>query len=169
MAASDVRRALRRWVWPAAVVGLVAAGGCWAGCSLRPGPGGQTLMVLPSQSRAGGVGVVRRTDLLVAYHKGAHHEARYQALVEARDAARAEGDEAGAARVEALGAELQEVAHRQLAGREPLYTVLVGVEDELRAIMAAHGLSRVLEAGPGVEGVDITDELVAALRVERER
>ncbi|VAX39744.1 hypothetical protein MNBD_PLANCTO03-2239 [hydrothermal vent metagenome] len=44
-----------------------------------------------------------------------------------------------------------------------MYTVLVGVEDELWALMDRHNLNKIVEAGPGIEGLDITDELVAML------
>lgn len=152
--------------WPLLAAGLVAglvAAGCVGGGGASTAGAGDTLMVLPGQAASGGVGVVRRTELLVAYHRSTRHAAGQRTLIEARDAARAAGEQERVARIEAMGAEMQEIAHRQLAGSEPLYTVLLGVQEELRAIMEARGLSRVLEAGPGVEGVDITDELVAAL------
>lgn len=153
-----------RVVWGSAALALVGLG--VSGCLGRGGTSagaGDTLLVVTSQAARGGVGVVRRTELLVAYTKSDERAAVINGLIAARDEARAAGRTEEVARIEALGAEMQEIAHRQLAGREPLYNVVLGVEGELRAIMEARGLSRVLEAGPGVEGVDITDDLVAAI------
>ena len=58
---------------------------------------------------------------------------------------------------------MQAIAHRQLSGAEPSYTVLAGTEAELRLVMDRHNLGKIVEAGPGVEGLDVTDELVAML------
>lgn len=129
------------------------------------GHAGETLMLRP-ESAPGPIGVVRRTDLLVAYHRSAAFDDLMHTLSARRDAAAAAGETETVAAVELYGAMMQEISHRQLAGDEPLYTVLLGVEDELRAIMASRGLSRVVEAGPGAEGVDITDELIAAIASE---
>jgi hypothetical protein len=147
----------------AAASTLVLGAALLGACQARSGGAGDTLLVAPSQAAAGGVGVVRRLDVLVAYTKSPLHGDQIQALMDARDAARAAGRQDEVARIEALGAEMQEIAHRQLAGTEPLYNVLLAVGPDLRAIMESRGLARVLEAGPGVEGVDITDELIAAI------
>jgi len=138
---------------------IVAAVACTARDSRTSG---ETLMLMP-ENATGGVGVVRRVDLLVAYHSSVRHDETIRGLVRDRDAARDAGDTAKVAALEAYGSMMQDVAHRQLAGDEPLYTVLLGVQDELRAIMVEHSLGCVVEAGPGVRGTDITDELVAML------
>ncbi len=153
-------------------VGLASAGvvsaalltGCalGSGAPAAPDHGGDTLMLLP-ENAAGPVGVVRRTDLLVAYGKSKYLKEHYKTLETARDAALDAGDEELAARIEAEGPSWQEVMHRQLAGDEPLYTTLLAVQGELREVAEAHNLSKVLEAGEGVEGIDITDELAEKL------
>jgi hypothetical protein len=111
----------------------------------------------------GSVGVLDRTPLMVGYIGSARHGADIDSLRALRDQAQAEGRAEDAAAIGALGAESQEIAHRQLAGEEPLYTILLGVEPELRELMRRHDLSRVVEKGPGVEGVDLTAELVEML------
>lgn len=138
------------------------ATGCRNGGEPRNRHAGATLMLRP-QNATGGVGVVRRTDLLVAFHRTPDKEAVLQALIRARDDARAAGDEKAVAAYEAFGEMMQDIAHRQLAGAEPLYTLIPGIEDELREVMDRHALARVVEAGPGIEGLDITDELTALL------
>ncbi|MCB9841050.1 MAG: hypothetical protein H6809_05325 [Phycisphaeraceae bacterium] len=162
------------------VVGVVAlliglgggvAGG-WAAAGASASPAGDTLMVAAEHlARPGGgprVGVVRRTELLVAYHKSPRFSAWLSGLRAERDAAVQRGDTEAAARYEAFGAELQEVGHRQLAQREPLYTILLGAQGELREVMVRHGLVWVREAGgdvgfPEAEVVDITEELCELL------
>ena len=121
-----------------------------------------TLMV-DYTNPAGGVGVLDRTPLMVGYIGSGRHAADIDQLRALRDQAQAEGQADAAAAIEALGAESQEIAHRQLAGDEPLYTILLGVAPELRELMQRHNLSRVVEKGPGVEGVDLTAELVDML------
>lgn len=82
----------------------------------------------------------------------------------------AAGDERpAAAAYEAYGEMMQDVAHRQPAGTEPLYTLIPGIEDELREVMARHALARVVEAGPGIEGLDITDEPTALLLEQQQK
>ncbi|MEZ6234651.1 MAG: hypothetical protein R3B68_10725 [Phycisphaerales bacterium] len=162
------------------VVGVVAlliglgggvAGG-WAAASASASPAGDTLMVAGENLARPGdgprVGVVRRTELLVAYHKSPRFAAWLSGLRAERDAAVQRGDTEAAARYEAFGAELQEVGHRQLAQREPLYTILLGAQGELREVMERHGLVWVREAGadvgfPAAEVVDITEELCELL------
>lgn len=163
-------QARRTILTAAALAATVAVGlgaGFAAGCARADS--GATLMLMP-ENAPGRTGVVRRTDLLVAHARSARHDAQLRALREKRDALAESGDAAAAESLNAYGAEWQEVAHRQLAGEEPLYTVLLGVQEELRAVMRERGLDRVVEAGPGVEGVDITDELVARITpAERNR
>ncbi len=141
--------------------------GATAGCQQHGAHAGSagaadTLMLMP-QNATGGVGTVRRTELLIAYHRSARHAETLRSLIRRRDEAAQAGDADTVAALEHYGAAMQDVAHRQLAGKEPLYTVLLGVEDELRAVMDRHGLARVVEAKRGVEGLDITDELIAML------
>jgi len=146
-----------------AVAGVSAAGGAGlAGCQCRGGGPGDTLMLDPDRA-GGGVGVVRRTDLLIAYHRSQAHADPLRRLKERHGAAGAAGDESFVRKSEAFGAMWQEISHRQLARKEPLYTVVLAVREDLEALMARHGLSQIVEAGPGVEGLDITDELITAL------
>jgi len=123
-----------------------------------------TLRLQPGNA-PGGTGVVRRTDLLIAYTRSPAHDTPIDDLRRRRDEAAAAGDTTTVDGLNAYGAEWQEIAHRQLAGTEPIYTVLLAVQDELRAVMDARGLDRVVEAGRGVEGIDITDDLIARLPV----
>ncbi|RNC80304.1 MAG: hypothetical protein ED559_00360 [Phycisphaera sp.] len=139
------------------------------GCNLSSGSNkpvsgaGDTLMLLPEHA-GGPTGTIRRTDLLVAYGKSVHLKEHYSTLETARDAAREAGDDAFADRIEAEGPAWQEVLDRQLAGDEPLYTTLLAVQNEIRDVANEHGISKVVEAGPGVKGTDITDKIVEALK-----
>ncbi|MCW5777464.1 MAG: hypothetical protein KIS87_13590, partial [Phycisphaeraceae bacterium] len=80
--------------------------------------------MLRPENATGGVGVVRRTDLLVAFHRAPEKEAELRTLIRARDDARAAGDERAVAAYESYGETMQDIAHRQLAGTEPLYTLI---------------------------------------------
>ena len=143
-----------------------AVGAGLAGCQCRGGGGaGDTLMLNPDQAE-GGVGVVRRTDLLIAYHRSPAHAEPLRRLTERHAAAKTSGDEAFAGKAEAFGAMWQEISHRQFARREPLYTAVLAVQEDLEALMERHGLSQIKEAGPGVQGIDITDELIEMLTGE---
>ena len=155
---------LSRILSVAAVTSTLTLGGC----SLNAGEqtsAGDTLMLLP-ENAAGPIGTVRRTDLLVAYSKSKHLKTHYHTLESLRDAATSAGDTKLAANIEAEGPAWQELLHNQLAGTEPLYTTLLAIESELHAVADAKGISKVVEAGPGVQGIDITDDLVAALKIE---
>lgn len=155
-----------KWILVFVVGVAIGAGAGLAGCQCRGGGGpGDTLMLAPDRPE-GPVGVVRRTDLLIAYHRSPAHAEPLRRLRELHAAAGAEGEGGDAdlvASAERFGAMWQEISHRQLAREEPLYTVVLSVQEELAALMERHGLSQVVEAGPGVEGVDITDELVGML------
>lgn len=147
----------------ASAVLLVAPGCDLSGASNMTAGAGDTLMLLP-ENAGGPTGTVRRTDLLVAYGKSVHLQEHYDTLETARDAARQAGNDEFADRIESEGPAWQEVLHRQLAGDEPLYTTLLAVQDEIRDVANNHGISKVVEAGPGVSGTDITDEIVEALK-----
>lgn len=148
----------------AASAALLVVPGCnLSGTNNMTSGAGDTLMLLP-ENAGGPTGTVRRTDLLTAYGKSAHLQEHYDTLETARDAARETGNDDLADRIESEGPAWQEVLHRQLAGDEPLYTTLLAVQDEIRDVANNHGISKVVEAGPGVTGTDITDEIVEALK-----
>ena len=150
---------------PTVALTLAAAALATTGCGLfapREGDIEHTLMV-NADHPAGGVGAVDRERLLVAYYASQDFHDRLDALRVQRDAA--EADRAPA--IEARGAELQELAHSQLAGTQPIYTVVVDIRDELERVLDDRGLWRaVLVTGP-TDHADLTDDLVALLTPRR--
>ena len=149
-----------------AAAGLLALTACNAQHHAGPtalNPKAAPTLMVDYTNPTGAVGVLDRTPLMVGYIGSARHGADIDSLRALRDQAQAGGRAEDASAIGALGAESQEIAHRQLAGEEPLYTILLGVEPELRELMRRHDLSRVVEKGPGVEGIDLTAELVDML------
>ena len=79
------------WVLAALATG-VGVGACGSlGQGTSSAGAGQTLLTAPGQASAGGVGVVRRVDLLIAFTKSDQRERVIADLIAARDAARREG------------------------------------------------------------------------------
>ena len=113
------------------------------------------------------VGVFRREPLLVAYYGSTAHETALGRLRTERQKALDEGDAARAKKLEAEGAALQEMAHRQLAGEAPLTNVLDALKPHLAEVSTAAGVSVVVEStvwhDDDVILVDMTDRLEALL------
>ena len=113
------------------------------------------------------VGVFRRTDLLVAFYKSAAWDQHLRDLIKQRDAAKAQGDEEEVKEIEQQGAESQEHAHRQLAGKAPLDNIFEHLTARLPAVAGEAGVSVIVEkplcSTAGVELVDVTELLVDLL------
>ncbi len=140
---------------------LAGAGITATGCGLfGRAPDNHTLMYNADQP-SGGTGAVDRTELLVAWYASQEFHDQLDTLRTHLEAA----PDADKPAIEGRGPETQAIAHRQLAGDEPLYTVLVGVQDELDALMDEQGLWKVvLVSGDAPAGTtDITDELVSRI------
>ncbi|MGP1273274.1 MAG: hypothetical protein ACTS22_08060 [Phycisphaerales bacterium] len=144
---------------------LAAAALATTGCGLlAPHEGAieHTLMVNPDHP-AGGTGAVDRERLLVAYYASQAFHDRLNRLRAQRDAA----EPGPAAEIETRGGELQELAHHQLAGTEPVYTVLIDIQGELDRVLDERGLWRaVLVTGPS-DHPDITADLVGRITPRR--
>lgn len=113
------------------------------------------------------VGTYRRYDLLVAYYASDMFHQRLEALRQERDAALAAGDKAGAEALERRGEALQDRAHRQLQGTEPLDNIMADLKDAIPRVEGELGVSRLVEdteALPaGTRTVDATPALTACL------
>jgi hypothetical protein len=154
---------------PAIAATATACACAIGGCSYHLGDdpasktaGGDTLMLI-LENAGGPVGTVDRTELLVAYGKSRYisdHMTTLRAeLAQAKDA----DDNKLAAEIEAEGPAWQEILHNQLAGTEPLYTIVLDIQNELRQVADEKGLSKIIEAGDDTDGIDITQDIAEAL------
>ncbi|MEM1165007.1 MAG: hypothetical protein AAGI30_01815 [Planctomycetota bacterium] len=156
---------------PAALTatGLLVAALTLPSCHIEPAassePSGHLGTIAMSvEHPLGPVGAIDRTQLLVAYYMSAHHADDLEALTALRDAA--EGDDRAA--IEHAGQSMQSLAHRQLAGDEPLYAVLGRLDPQVRAVMHDRGLSRVVLVDIQSDHLDVTDDLVARIEPARD-
>jgi hypothetical protein len=127
---------------------LLPLGACHSRQS-RPAPA-------TTAATAEAVGTYHREDLLVAYYASDKFHRQLEVLQQQRDAALAAGDKAGAQALERRGEALQDTAHRQLAGTEPLHNIMADLKDALPRVEQELGVSRLVED---------TEELPAGTRV----
>jgi hypothetical protein len=153
-----------------ALLALVLAAGCG---QQRPGAGSEVPWFIASDlalEKPARVGTVNRIELLIAYHRSVMREARIGQLIVDRDAARAQGNTELARSIEAEGAALQDLAHRQLAGRAPLTNITQALAAEIRAVAEEAGVDAIYEEG-GYRGrglrVDLTEALVSRITPAR--
>lgn len=110
------------------------------------------------------IGTVDRTDLLIAYYASAEWDAVLKEMRAERDEAEAAGDEARAEELNAKGQALQDVAHRQLAGRAPLTNILDSLDDVLPDVARRAGVEIIVEEGTwpneDAQFVDVTEMLL---------
>lgn len=110
------------------------------------------------------VGVYESRAIAVAYGRSKYNKVADE-LLEQKRAADAAGDDKRVARIKAEGERRQRQLHRQAFGRAPVDDLLVHVKDGLPEVLRKTNVSviaqRVVAAAPGVEQVDVTDELVA--------
>ena len=153
----------------AAVVAVLTICGCAHSAGHTPSNrgAGDTLMIV-FENAGGPVGTIDRVELLAAYGKSQHISEGMDTLRAKLADAKEAGDTELAAKIEAEGPTWQEVLHNQLAGTEPLYTVVLDIQDELREVAEAKGLSRIIEAGDSTKGIDITQDVAAAIESSRE-
>jgi uncharacterized protein with von Willebrand factor type A (vWA) domain len=113
------------------------------------------------------VGTYRRYDLLVAYYASDVVHQRLADMRQRRDAALAAGHTATAEALEREGEAMQEKAHRQLAGDEPLDNILADLKDAIPQVERELGVSRLVEdttkLPKGVARVDATEALTKHL------
>jgi len=99
------------------------------------------------------------------------HSSGFQELMRAKhaelDRARADGDEAAVAELEAWGPALQERLHQQGFGTAPVDDILAGIAHELPALAAEAGVDVIVSKwalayrAPAARTVDVTDRLAA--------
>jgi len=103
----------------------------------------------------------------VAYYTSEIHDRVLRDLEHERDAALAAGDQARAAEIEDRGEALQDLAHRQLAGRANLENVLKPLNHDLPRIAREVNVSKIVEEPespmPDVRYIDVTPALVKLL------
>ncbi len=137
-------------------------------CAGQPKPpSNEPLCVVADAPAAAPVGVIRRTDLLVAYYNSQRHADYLNGLLKQRDEAKAAGDRARVRAIDREGQAQQDLAHKQLMGRAPLTNILEAIRDDLDHVVQELGVGTVLESGafirPGTRTIDLTDDLVKRL------
>ncbi|CAG1009886.1 hypothetical protein PHYC_03763 [Phycisphaerales bacterium] len=143
----------------AVVLGVVVGGCSWAR-QARPEVAYSTAA---AEARVGQVG---RTELLVAYAKSKVQDDRLRAMVRERDAAKARGDSARVKELEREGSAMQDRAHRQLAGREPLTNVIDAIRNGLPGVAREQHVDRidiVAKVRPTEASPDVTKAVTALL------
>ncbi|MCW5764591.1 MAG: hypothetical protein KIT68_01280 [Phycisphaeraceae bacterium] len=143
---------------------LVVGAGLLAGCSDQPRPQ-SAITERPADQAAG---QIDREALIIAYYRSERFAKQLDALRARRDAARAAGDEAGAAECERQGAALQERAHQQLWGGQSEKPITDDLQDILGAIADRRHLRRIeVVDKPRTTSdgslIDITKDVLAAL------
>lgn len=160
---------MKRWMMILIGAGLATlfAGGC-----SRPHVGvDQPWLDLTGGAPADRIGAVERSALLVAYYNGAQRQAWLSDLRRRHDEAEAAGDTALARELEREGRASQDLAHRQLAGRVTLTSILEQIRPELEMTAREADVSMIVEQGyatpEGATVVDVTDTLVRQIEPAR--
>ena len=110
------------------------------------------------------VGTYHAPSLVIAWVRSAEHARELEALVAARDAAAKAGDLEKVAECERKGGEMQDLAHRQLAGEAGIEDILERLRGDYPAIMKQARVERIdaegEDLGDRFELVDVTELLV---------
>jgi hypothetical protein len=118
------------------------------------------------------VGTFHAPSLVVAYYRSELHAKDLAGMAAARDAAVKAGDAAKAGEIEKRGAEMQDLAHRQLSGEAGIAAILERLKADLPAIAREADVriivTHALFLGVGVENVDVTAALVERLHPDQE-
>lgn len=150
----------------AALAATLALGGCQ---NKLAGPfDASPWFVAPAATTAASparVGTVKRTELLIAYHKSATQTAYIRGLIAQRDAAKAAGDSKRVAELEREGEASQDLAHQRLLGKASMKPIIDEVRAKLEAVAKTAGVSSIVEEGsplpPGAVAIDVTPHVVA--------
>lgn len=113
-----------------------------AGCSWSRPAKPETAYLAPGVASAR-IGQVDRVELLVAYHKSKVLNDRLDAMVRERDEAKARGDRDRVRALNREGSAMQDRAHRQLSGREPLTNVIDAIKDRLPEVAREQNVDRI--------------------------
>lgn len=125
------------------------------------------IVALAAAQPAGRVGVFHRPSIVAAYYRSELWLSQVRERREAMEAARRAGDRRKAAELDRWGRDSQRLAHRQLAGKAPIDNIWEALQPLLPEAAARAGVSRVmLGPPPGAETVDVTDQLLDALKAD---
>ena len=118
------------------------------------------------------VGVVKRTDLLIAYYGSAYHREYLDKLRNEQQRAREAGDEKRVAEIEKTGKAAQELAHRQLAGKAPLTNITTRISDILAEVARENNLDIIVEKTDAekyrdAEIIDVTEAVIGRIPAAR--
>ena len=152
---------MRKKCMALAVVSLLLCG-CRTGSIARPY---KPVYVSPgSVEGPRRVGTFRRTDLLVAYYGSQTHDKLLRRWKADYKRAEKAGDKKTMARIEAEGSRLQDVAHRQLAGKASLTNIFAHLSGALPEVARQAEVYAIAEEGrrlsENAEMVDVTEWLV---------
>lgn len=119
----------------------------------------------PAASSSRPVGTFDRRALVMAFYRSRQLHEHIADLRRQQDAARARNDQAEVARLESIGAGLQELGHRQLEGDAPLDNIFQAIgQDNLAALAREAGVASITSAAPAHRpAVDVTHRLTALL------
>jgi hypothetical protein len=146
-------------------VGALAAGALVLACAALVGPADR-----PADDARVTLGIFDSRAVAIAYANSERFETRMAGLLEDLDEARAAGDEARVAELEAFGPQLQKRLHEQGFSTAPVDDILEHIEEELPAIAKRAGVDVIVSKwdlvwrDPAAECVDVTGHLVDALQ-----
>lgn len=128
----------------------------------------------PTQPRARvRVGTFDPMPVVVAFYRSDLSAEHMRTLHAAHAEAKAAGDTKEVQRLEAEGAALQELAHKQLEGKAGIENILERLRPRLDGVLAASDIdliveARIVHARPDVQTVDITDAMLRALKADEQ-
>lgn len=129
-------------------------------------------LVLPLSSarpQAERIGTFDRQSIVIAYYRSPQFAALMKHKTAARDNAKRVGDTARVQELEQWGASVQELAHKQLYGDEPLTNILDALKpalDSIRIALKVRTIVAVSAAPAGRQVIDVTPQLLDCLKAD---
>lgn len=117
------------------------------------------------------VGTFDSQSLVVGYYRSELHEKNLKAMRDEQAKAKAAGDKEKAQEIEYQGSASQDLAHKQLTGEARIDNILEALKERLPEVAKAANVDLIVEkpayASERVEQVDVTDAIVAAMKVDQ--
>ncbi len=129
----------------------------------------------PQATGGGGkvrLGVFNTRVVALAYGRSEGHNPEVRAKMAEYNRAKEAGDEERIAELEKWGEEGQARMHRQVFGDAPIFDILAKMADELPRVTESAGVDAIVgevhHAGPGVELVDVTEQMAEVWNPDEE-
>jgi hypothetical protein len=145
--------------WPQILLAVCILGALAPCTTSAPAP------VAPQPAMAGvKVGTFHRGNLVMAFYRSAYWEGKMSGLMEQRSKASTSGDLATVEKIEADIRAMQQMAEKQLKGREPIANILEQLRPQWPDIAKEAGVQLIIEdqlyLAPNTPLVDITTQVL---------